>query len=102
MNKMLTFAALVALASTSANAADNADIAADRGAIAKDQKAIDKQDDNIAVNREKKADAKAKEDYVDQDSQSVQIGANKTAKEAKKLEKKADEEILEHDKKNRE
>lgn len=102
MKKSLTLALIGALAfAPAAFAADtkaelDAKIKADKGAIAKDDAAIAKQDANIEVNRDEKAKAKAEGDVAAQAGNSVEIGANKTAKEAKKLEKKVDEKVLEH------
>lgn len=97
MTKLFALAAVTVLATGSAAlAVDQSDIQADKGAIAKDNAAIAKQDANISENRAEKEAAKAKGDYANQASESVQIGANKTAKAAKQAEKKVDEKILEH------
>ncbi len=101
--KKYVFIALIgsALISSAALAeTTHEDIAADKGAIHKDNVAIEKQNENIAVNRKEKAAAKANDNPVDQASQSVQIGANKVAKGAKEAEKSVDKEILEHHEKN--
>lgn len=79
-----------------------ADVAADVKAIHKDNAAIEKQEDNLDTNRAEKAEAKANGDVLKQASESVQIGANKTAITAKKAEKHVDKKILEHDKKEME
>lgn len=81
-------------------AEEKAELRASEGAIVKDNKAIAKQHGNIAVNRAEKEDAKAREDVVDQASQSVQIGANKAAIAEKKVERSVDQKILEKDKKD--
>ena len=98
MKKSLTLALIGALAIAPAAFAEvtKEDIKADKAAIAKDDAAIAKQENNIEVNRAEKADAKAKGDVAAQASESVQIGANKTAKAAKETEKKVDEKILDH------
>lgn len=104
MKKSLTLAIIASLALAPAAFAETkaeakADVKASEGAVAKDDAAIAKQDANIEVNRAEKADAKAKGDVAVQAKESVEIGANKTVKAAKKAEKKVDEKILEHDKK---
>lgn len=101
MNKSLVFALVSALSIAPAAFAETtkADVAADVKAIKKDDAAIARQDANIAVNRDEKADAKAEGDVAAQASESVQIGANKTVKAVKQGEKKVDEKILEHDQK---
>ena len=48
--------------------------------IVKSKKGVAEQNANIEVNRKEKAEAKAKGDLLDQASQSVQIGVNKTAR----------------------
>lgn len=102
MNKFAIIFAGALVLSTSAFAADRAkeqnEVNADVGAIHKDDAAIAKQKSNLEINRAEKADAKAKNDLAAQAGNSVEIGANKTAIEAKKLEKKVDEKILEKDK----
>ena len=79
-------------------AKEQADVKASEKAIIKDDAAIAKQQGNIEVNRAEKADAK--NDLAAQAGNSVEIGANKTAIQAKKLERKVDEKILESDKKD--
>ena len=96
----LAFAAAITFAPVAFAETTHEDIAADKGAIKKDDAAIAKQHGNVAVNRDEKAAAKESGNVADQASQSLQIGANKTVIEGKKLEKKVDQKILEHDKKN--
>ena len=80
-------------------AADQSDVNADVNAIHKDNAAIAHQNNNIAVNRAEKANAKANGNVADQASQSVQIGANKTVRaEKKNVEEPIDQKILNHDK----
>ena len=101
MKKLVTISLVsAALVSGTAFAATHEDVKADVKAIHKDNAAIEKQDDNIAENRAEKAKAKAEGDVVDQASESAQIGANKTVKAAKKVEKNLDEKILDHDTKH--
>ena len=101
MKYLLITASLAALLATTAcnesASQDAADVAASKNAIRKDNAAIAEQDHNLAVNRAEKADAKARGDYVAQAGESLQIGANKVAKGAKKLEKEADTQILQED-----
>lgn len=104
MKKSLTLALVGALAFAPAAFAETkaenaAEIKADKTAIAKDNAAIAKQDENLKENRAEKAAAKAEGDKLEQASESVQIGANKTVKAAKNAEKKVDEKVLEHDQK---
>jgi hypothetical protein len=94
-----SLAALLATTACNESAREDAkDVRASQGAVAKDNKAIAEQDRNLAVNRAQKADAKARGDYVSQAGESLQIGANKVAKSAKKVEKEADTQILQEDK----
>lgn len=104
MNKLIAIALVGAVSFAGAafaetKAEDKADVKASQNAIKKDDAAIAKQESNIEVNRAEKEAAKAEGNVADQASQSVQIGANKTAKAAKEAEKKVDQKILEHDKK---
>lgn len=93
---ILNALAVIALASCAPNG-DNAHLAADRAAIAKDNNAIAEQQNNIAVNRAQKARAKANGDTGAQLKNSLELGANHVAAGAKKLEKGADENIMEQD-----
>jgi hypothetical protein len=64
----------------SVDANTKAEVTTNAEEIAKSKKGIAKQNANIETNRKEKAEAKAKGDLLDQASQSVQIGVNKTAR----------------------
>jgi len=101
MKNVLVMALVGATLVSGAAFADADDVAADKGAIAKDNAAIAKQNDNVAANRAAKADAKATGSTTDQAVDSVKIGANKTARTEKNLEKDVDQKILNHDVKDK-
>jgi hypothetical protein len=72
------------------------DIQADINAIHKDNEALRRDLDKLEKDRSVKASAKANNEYGKQAEKSLAIGADKTAIEEKKAEKKADQKILEH------
>ena len=94
MKKLLPLLAFTLIAPAAFAETTHSDIAADKGAIAKDNVAISKQDSNMKTNRAEKAAAKRNGNMADQASQSVQLGANHTAKAAKNAEKSVDQKIL--------
>lgn len=103
MNKltMYTLAYLMAAnapAFGATTAEDHQKIQADLDAIDKDNAALRKDYDALEKDRGEKADAKANGDYGKQAGNSLEIGADKTAIQEKKAEKKVDEKILEHHK----
>ncbi|MDX1975840.1 MAG: hypothetical protein SFT92_09240 [Rickettsiales bacterium] len=101
MKHSLAIALLAATAMSGAALAETtpSDVAKTKQELRETDAAIAKQKENIAVNRAEKDAAKANNNPLDQASQSVQIGANKTAIEANKLDKKVDQKILNHQEK---
>ncbi len=75
----------------------SSDVQSDAAAIHKDNVAIGHDETNLAVNRAKKARAKANGDTTEQALDSVKIGANRSAISEKKTEKDVDRNIMNHD-----
>jgi len=78
---------------------DRQDLQADINAIHKDNEALRKDLDKLDKDRAAKSIDKANNNYGKQAGDSVAIGADKTAINEKKAEKKVDQKILEHHKK---
>jgi len=76
---------------------DAQSIREDEGAINKDNAAIQNDKDKLARERADKAADKANGEYGKQAVDSVKIGGTKTAKKEKKMERDADNKILNHD-----
>jgi len=75
---------------------DQQKVQADQGAISKDDQAMSKDNDALAKDRAAKADAKANGNYDKQAGASMAIGVDQAAIGEKKMEKSADQKILEH------
>jgi hypothetical protein len=98
MKKHILVMAVMSVISTAAYADTTpADVAEEAKAVQQEKGHIAKQNDNIAVNRAEKEAAKANENPVDQASQSVQIGANKAARDFHKAKKDYHEDELQEE-----
>ena len=101
MKKIITLALISAVAITSpvfAQSQNDENIKSDVQSLDKDNNALGKDQHTLNKNRAAKAADKANDESGKQAVDSIKIGVDKTAIEEKKIEKNADEKILEHHK----